>query len=191
MIKNVTVYLGSSSGNKPCFVEAAFALGKGLAEMGISVIYGGACVGTMKALADGVISAGGFITGVFPKGFKGKKENSSRGIEVLSHDVSEMVEVSDLGERKKVMEEMGECCIALPGSYGTFDELFEYVVNRQLGLHSKPVFILNLNGYYDPLVKMIDNMVENGFIREYDRELVKFCSDVREILGILCQSSES
>lgn len=182
-MKNVTVYLGSSSGNKPCFVEAAYHLGQGLAKKGIGVVYGGAAVGTMKALSDGVLSAGGNITGVFPKGFKGKKEARAEGIEVQNRELTSVVEVRDLSERKKVMEEMGEGCIALPGSFGTFDELFEYVVNRQLGFLPKPIFILNLNGYYDPLVQMIDNMAENGFIHDYDKNLIRFCDSVEDILS--------
>lgn len=185
MFKSVTVYLGSSSGNNPCFAEAARELGKELAKSGISVVYGGACVGTMKALADGVLSEGGSITGVFPKGFKGKWENSSRGIEVHSSCDTTSIEVEDMSERKRVMEELGECCVALPGSYGTMDELFQYVIKLQLGFTRKPVFVLNLNGYYDPLKALILNMYNNGFIGERDLNIIGFCDSVEELLSSL------
>lgn len=186
MIKTATVYLGSSTGNQPFFAEAAFSLGKELALRGIEIIYGGACVGTMQSLADGALSAGGKVTGVYPAGFKGKKENSSRGIEVQRRDLTRIIEVADLRERKKVMEEMGECCIALPGSYGTMDELFEYAVNKQLDFLPKPIYILNLNGYYDPLIQMIRNMCRYGFIKEYDEFLIIFCNSVEELVQKVC-----
>lgn len=174
--------MGSCSGNKPYFTEAAFSLGRALALRGVEIIYGGACVGTMKALSDGALSEGGSVTGVFPRGFKGKKENSSRGIEVENKNLTRVVEVADLQERKKVMEEMGDCCIVLPGSFGTFDELFEYAVNSQLGFLPKPIYILNLYGYYDPLEKMLQNMCEFGFMQGYDLSLITFCSSEEELL---------
>lgn len=185
MFKAVTVYLGSSLGNKPCFAEAANELGKGLAKSGISVVYGGACVGTMKALAVGVLSEGGSITGVFPKGFKGKPEICSTGIAVQSSMDTISIEVEDIPERKRVMESLGECCVTLPGSYGTMDELFQYVVNLQLGFTKKPVFVLNLNGYYDLLKELILNMFNNGFTGECDLNIIRFCDSVEELLSVI------
>lgn len=182
MERTALVYLGSSSGNKPIFVEAAKKLGKALAQKGFRTVYGGANVGTMKALADGVSEGKGEIIGVFPTGFKGKKENSSRGVEVMHHNLSRMIEVADMAERKKKMEEMSSFCIVLPGSFGTLDELFTFAINKQLGYNSKPIFILNLEGYYDPLIQMMHNMAINGFIRSEELDLITFCNSIDDIL---------
>jgi uncharacterized protein (TIGR00730 family) len=93
--------------------------------------------------------------------------------------------VEDMSERKKVMEKMSDCCIALPGSYGTLDELFEYIVNHQLGFHDKPVFILNLEGFYDPIIEMIEKMRETEFLKGYDQTFIHFCPSVEDILSKL------
>lgn len=181
--KTVAVYLGSKMGNNPIFMETAYQLGQNLAERGFEIVYGGANVGTMKALADGCMSVGGKITGVFPKGFKGKVENHS--IEVQHTNLPNMIESEGMQDRKKIMEEMSNYCIILPGSYGTMDEFFEYAVNNQLGFHNKPIFILNLNGFYDPLKMLVSNMVENGFLPAKDENVFKFCGTIDEIISEL------
>lgn len=185
MIKTAAIYLGSAIGRSQIFSDTAFRTGAELAKRGISVVYGGACVGTMNSLADGVISQNGEIIGVFPKGFKGKKSYQEKNIEVCHHGLTRLIEVEDMSQRKKVMEAMSDCCIALPGSYGTLDELFEYIVNHQLGFHDKPIFILNLEGFYDPIIDMIKKMKETGFLKGYDQSFIHFCSTVDELLGLL------
>lgn len=180
-----TVYLGSSLGDSPIFAEAAYNLGRSLAVNGISVIYGGACVGTMNSLAEGALSAGGEVIGVIPEGFKGKKSYQDKKIEVCHHGLTKLYEVRDMSERKQLMAELGDCCIALPGSYGTLDELFEYIVNTQLGFQNKPVYILNLEGYYDPIVDMIKKMEKRGFLKGYDLSIIHFFSNVDQLVESL------
>ncbi|MEG1288859.1 MAG: TIGR00730 family Rossman fold protein [Bacteroidales bacterium] len=184
-IKNVVVYLGSKSGNNPIFFETANLLGTQLANNKYNIIYGGANVGTMKALANSAIDAGGNVIGVFPDNFKGKKENRDRGIEVKHSHLTQMIIVKDMQERKKIMEQMSDCCIILPGSFGTLDELFEYAVNRQLGYHSKPIIIININGYYNPMKELINNMAENGFIPRNEISLLTYCNTVDEVIDML------
>ena len=182
MPEKVAVYLGSSPGNSPKFRENAYGLGAKLAEKKIEVIYGGASVGTMKSLAEGVLSRGGRLTGVFPDGFRGKKEYADKGLDERFHQVSEMVVTEGLSDRIATMEKMSDACIVLPGSYGTLNELFSYLLNRQLGFHSKPIYVLNTDGYYRPLKDLIDNMVKNGFISPADGRLLTFCDEVDELL---------
>lgn len=182
MIKTVAVYLGSAIGRSQIFSDTAFSLGAELAKKGISVVYGGACVGTMNSLANGVLSEDGEIIGVFPRGFKGKKSYQEKKIEVCHQGLTRLIEVEDMSERKKVMEQMSDCCIALPGSYGTLDELFEYIVNHQLGFHDKPVYILNLEGFYDPVMEMIEKMKETEFLKGYDQSFIFFCNTAEELL---------
>ena len=169
-IKTVTVYLGSRTGRGPKFVENAYKLGRLLAENGISIVYGGASVGTMKALADGAAAAGGHITGVFPAGFKGKRDNAAAGIDVGPGGVSltETIIVKDIAERIATMERIADAMIFLPGSFGTMTEAFSWMEEWQLGYHSKPAFVLNTDGYYDGLLTQFDKMISEGFMDGFD-----------------------
>lgn len=185
MIKSVAVYLGSKNGNSELFTHTARMLGRMLAENGYEIIYGGAAVGTMKELADGAMEAGGVVTGVFPENFKGKKESQEQKLEIRHCGVTQTILVKDMSERKKVMEERSDCCVILPGSFGTLDELFEYAVHRQLEFHLKPLFILNTAGYYNPLREQMHNMVHHGFIRPEESSLLCFCDTVEEVLSNL------
>lgn len=185
MITNVAVYLGSKPGNNPVFLETAASLGEQLALNHYHIIYGGAGIGTMRALADGAIKAGGKVTGVFPDNFKGKKEIKDSGIEIMHLSLTDMIKVKDMQQRKKVMEEMSDCCIILPGSFGTLDELTEYAVNRQLGHHNKPIVILNINGYYSPMKEMVINMKNCGFIPASEIEFLIYCNTIDEVIQVL------
>jgi uncharacterized protein (TIGR00730 family) len=185
MIRTAAVYLGSATGRSQIFSDTAYRIGAELAHNGIRIVYGGACVGTMNSLADGALSAQGEIIGVFPAGFKGKKSYQEKNIEVCHRGLSELIEVEDMSQRKKVMEQMSDCCIALPGSYGTMDELFEYIVNHQLGFHDKPVFILNLEGFYDPVIDLIKKMKETEFLKGYDQSFIHFCPTVEQLMELL------
>ncbi|MCF0163981.1 MAG: TIGR00730 family Rossman fold protein [Bacteroidales bacterium] len=162
-MKNVTVYLGSRTGKSEIFCNNAYKIGKLLSLNNIGVIYGGASVGTMRALAEGVVENGGQLLGVFPKGFKGKKDNAAKGIDVQERRFANFIETKDLDERIRIMEEKSDGCIILPGSCGTLHEFISYHEGHDLGQHSKPIAILNTNGYYNPLIALIDNMIENGF----------------------------
>ncbi len=182
MEKIAAVYLGSKMGNSPIFAQTAYELGKSLAHHKYTVIYGGASVGCMGELAKGALDNNGKVIGVFPKDFKGKQENKIAGIEVKHNSLSEMIMVNDMSERKKIMEANSQFCIILPGSFGTMDELFEYAVNLQLGFHTKPVYILNINGYYTPLIQLIDNMIDNGFIHHREKGLLKFVDTIEDLI---------
>ena len=180
------VYLGSHEGNDPIYMGTAYELGFRLAQEGIGVIYGGASIGTMGALAQGVADAEGECTGVFPEGFKGRPDVEAAGIDIRKSRLTEDIIVRDFSERKAVMERLSDCCIALPGSWGTLDELFTYATNTQLRFNGgKPLFVLNLEGYYDPLVTMVEKMLQEGFIDESSRNLLQFLPSVDAIVGAL------
>ena len=169
-INTVAVYLGSRSGKGNLFVENAFALGRMLAEAGIRIVYGGSSVGTMKALADGAVAAGGEIVGVFPVGFKGKKDNAAAGIDVGPGGVTltETIYVKDIAERIATMEHLSDAMIFLPGSFGTMTEAFSWLEEWQLGYHAKPAFILNSSGFYNGLLTQFDKMIAEGFMDSFD-----------------------
>ena len=186
-MKKIAVYLGSRSG-KQIHQDAAQQLGRRLAQNNFEIIYGGANVGTMGLLANAALAVGGKVIGVYPKEFKGKKENHSR--EIIHKELSELILVDSMSHRKEVMEAMSDACIIMPGSFGTFDEFFEYVVNKQLDFHTKPIYALNLAGYYSPLIAQIDNMIEAGFIAESERSIIAFCDTVEEIIALLLSSCD-
>ena len=163
MVKSVAVYLGSSEGSEK-FMEFAFNMGRSLAMKGIEVVYGGADVGTMKALADGALSAGGTITGVFPDGFGGKREVALSHRDIARRDLTRLISVKDFDERRKVMRELSDCCLVLPGSFGTMDELFCYAVENEIGVHDKISYVMNLDCYYDGLEAQIATMKREGFV---------------------------
>ena len=173
-IKCVAVYLGSKPGNSPIFTESATLLGKELALNGISVVYGGTTVGTMKALADGVLEGNGKLLGVFPRKFMHKG--------ILNPQLGETYITEDLKDRKSKMEELSDACVIMPGSYGNMDELFEYAVNNQLDGLQRPVFLLNLNGFYDNLLLQLDVMVNHGFLTPELRKMVINCPNVEAVI---------
>jgi len=179
-MKTVAIYLGSATGNDPVFAETAYRLGALLASEGISIVYGGSGIGTMGALADGALSKGGDIVGIFPEGFKGKRLLYKRGVRIDRLDLTRLHIVKDFAERKKVMEESSDCAIALPGGYGTMDELFEYAVGNEIGRHTKPVFVLNVNGFYDGMKDMVGKMCKSGFLPE-NEPIIQFCDTVGEL----------
>lgn len=178
----VAVYLGSSEHCRPVFLKTAYELGKRLAEAGHTLVYGGANVGTMKLLADGALDAGGYVIGVFPEGFRGTREVQESGIEVVRKDLPEMHFTADFAERKKLMEEISDCCVALPGSYGTLDELFTYACNRCVDTHSKQSYVLNIEGFYEPIKAMLRNIADNGFLKPSATGILTFCDSVDELI---------
>jgi uncharacterized protein (TIGR00730 family) len=155
------VFCGASTGHDPIYMEAARTVGRTLAERGIGVVYGGGHVGLMGAVADAAMEAGGRVVGVIPT-FMTHKE--------LAHErITELVMVRDMHERKRVMHERSQAVIALPGGFGTMDELFELLTWRQLGLHAKPMGLLNVNGYYDGLLAQMHHMEKEGFLHDATR----------------------
>jgi hypothetical protein len=134
-------------------------------------------------MASAAIQAGGRVTGVFPKNFKGKKESQDRRIEVRAQGLAEMIETPDLASRVAKMTELSQACIVLPGSYGTMHELFCWLLGHQLREHAKPVFILNTDGYYDCLRGLFETMASRGFMSAADAAIPCFCSTVDEIIA--------
>lgn len=180
------VYLGSNPGNDPKYVRNARELGRLLAAEGIEVIYGGARVGTMGAMSEGVMEAGGKITGVFPKGFKGRKTYASHGLDVRQKGEGygnyTYLEAGTFDERIRTMEQMADFCIILPGSYGTMHEFFSFFEGNELDRFNKPVAILNVDGYYDPLLQLIRNMTDAAFTGGEDLDLIIVAASPEELL---------
>ena len=182
----IAVYLGSHDGFDPIYCETAFELGRKLALKGVGVVYGGASVGTMGALARGVEAGGGECIGVYPEGFQGRPDIKEKGLEIRQDGLSRFIIVKDFAERKQTMEDLSDCCVALPGSWGTMDELFTYTTSTQLGFNGgKKLFVLNTKGFYDDLKRLLDTMLREGFIEEYSRDLIHFCDTVDELLVCL------
>lgn len=181
------VYLGSNPGNDPKYVRNARELGRLLAAEGIEVIYGGARVGTMGAMSEGVMEAGGKITGVFPKGFKGRKTYASHGLDVRQKGEGygnyTYLEAGTFDERIRTMEQMADFCIILPGSYGTMHEFFSFFEGNELDRFNKPVAILNVDGYYDPLLQLIRNMTDAAFTGGEDLDLIIVAASPEELLA--------
>jgi len=158
-MKSIVVFCGSSDGYNEAYREAAYELGAMLATRNIRIIYGGAKMGLMGALADGALENGGEVIGVIPEFLK--------TTEVAHERLTQLITVETMHERKLKMHELSDGIITLPGGWGTMEELFEMLTWSQLGLHSKPVGLLNVNGYYDALKALTDNMVAEGFLNEF------------------------
>lgn len=156
-IKTVCVYCGSGPGTNPRFVEAAQAFGKALAESGVGLVYGGGSIGLMGAVAAATLEHGGMVTGIIPD-FLVKRENAMTGVQ-------EMIVTHDMHERKRLMFERSDAFVALPGGIGTLEELVEQLTWQQLGRHSKPILLANIDGFWDPLLVLIDHMKQTAFIR--------------------------
>ncbi len=155
-MKSIVVFCGSGEGNKPVYKEAAHILGTTLAVQGIRLIYGGAKVGIMGAVAEAALAAGGEVIGVIP--------NFLRTKEVAHEGLTQLIVTENMHERKLKMHELSDGIIALPGGWGTMEELFEMLTWAQLGLHVRPVGLLNVNGYYNALNTLCDTMVNEGFL---------------------------
>src|SRR5213083_3080387 len=156
-IKTVCVYCGSGPGSSPSFVEAALALGKSFAENNIRLVYGGGSVGLMGAIAKSTLDHGGLVTGIIPDFLKSREHALSR--------VQEMIVTPDMHERKRLMFERSDAFVALPGGVGTLEELVEQLTWKQLGRHSKPVLLANIDGFWEPLLALLAHMRATQFIR--------------------------
>ena len=158
MIKTVCVYCGSGPGTNPHFMESARAFGKVLAESGIRLVYGGGSLGIMGAVASSVLDHGGMVTGIIPDFLK-LRENALKRVQ-------EMIVTPDMHERKRQMFERSDAFVALPGGIGTLEELVEQLTWQQLGRHSKPVLLANIDGFWEPLFALLTHMRETQFIRQ-------------------------
>jgi len=173
-MKRIAVFCGSSPGNDEIFAEKAYLLGQSLAERGIGLVYGGASVGLMGIIADGVLSKKGEVIGVMPHFLKEK--------EIDHKHLSELILTDSMHERKAKMSELADGFIALPGGFGTLEELFEVLAWAQLNIHKKPVALLNINGFYSDLVGMIETMVDKGLSKPEHRNLLLISDNINELL---------
>lgn len=173
-MNSVTVFCGSSFGFNEVYKDQANLLGQVLAKKGIRLVYGGAKVGLMGAVADGALSEGGEVIGVLPK-FLLEKELAHEGL-------TELILVDSMHERKLKMNDLCEGVMALPGGFGTMEELFEMLTWAQLGLHEKPVALLNINGYYDSMNVLTKTMVDNGFLKDVNRDMLLVSDNIEDLL---------
>ena len=191
-LKTVAVYLGSRAGRRPEYVQNARRLGQLLAAKGIGIVYGGASVGTMKALAEGALAVGGRVTGVFPEGFTGNKGNVAAGIDVSpgSLGLTEVVYVKNLPERIATMQRLSNAMVFLPGSFGTMTEVFCWMEEWQLGWSRKPAFVLNTDGYYDGLLEQMGRMTREGFMDPADAALLHPFAEPEDLVACIAEYCE-
>ncbi len=173
-LKNIVVFCASSPGHGPSFVEAAKVVGQVFVERGIRLVFGGGRVGLMGAVADSVMAHGGSVVGVIPK-FLNSKEIGHTGI-------TELIEVDTMHERKTKMNNLCDGVIALPGGFGTMEELFELTTWGQLGLHKKTIGILNVDGFYDHLINFIQHMVDTGLLKAENQKMILHSDNIEDLL---------
>jgi uncharacterized protein (TIGR00730 family) len=176
-LRRVCVFCGSSAGNAPEFRATAEALAREMAARGIGLVFGGGCVGLMGHLADAMLAAGGHAIGVIPDALVAR--------EIAHRGLPDLRVVHSMHERKSLMAELSDAFVALPGGFGTFEELCEAITWTQLGLHRKRCGLLNVAGFYDPLLSLFDGAVRAGFIRDASREIVHATADAGDLLDRL------
>ena len=174
-MKRICVFCGSNPGNNPVFLRTAESLGRFLAQNDVELVFGGGSVGLMGKIADTVLAEGGRVIGVIPKSLADK--------EVAHEGLTELQIVDSMHTRKAMMEELSDGFIALPGGFGTFEELCEIITWAQLGFHSKPCGFLNVDGYYDPLIDLFDKATAERFVHPEHRKLVLIEKDIEKMFG--------
>ncbi|MFW5700222.1 MAG: TIGR00730 family Rossman fold protein [Cyclobacteriaceae bacterium] len=181
-MNKICVFCGSSVGNDPMYTEAARKLGKLMAENNIGLVYGGGGIGLMGEIANAVMSNNGQVIGVIPR-FLAEKE--------LGHQqISELILTDSMHQRKQKMAELADGFIALPGGFGTLEELCEILTWVQLSIIEKPVAILNTNGFFDHLILLFEHMVNNGFLRESNRDILLQAKTPQEIIKIMKKNAK-
>jgi len=173
-MKRITVFCGSSFGTDEIYKEQATLLGQTLAKQNIELVYGGANVGLMGAVADGSLNEGGKVIGVLPDFLRSK--------EIAHTGLTELILVESMHERKTKMNDLCDGVIALPGGFGTLDELFEMITWAQLGLHKKPIAILNINGFYDSLLELMQTMTDKGLLKEVNQKMLLVSDNIEDLL---------
>lgn len=174
-MKRLCVYCGSNLGRDPAYASAGTSLGKSLAKESIGLVYGGASLGIMGAVADGVTAAGGEAVGIIPSDLLKK--------EIAHSKLTELKVVGSMHERKALMAKLSDGFIALPGGLGTLEELFEVWTWAQLGFHRKPCALLNVRSYYAPLITFLDQAVEEGFLQEMHRSMLIVEEDPEQLIA--------
>ena len=176
-MNKICVFCGSSSGTQKSVEEATHRLGQALVKRSLGLVYGGANVGLMGAIADSVLEAGGEVVGILPEFLQGKE---------LAHaHLTELIIVDSMHKRKMMMNELSDGVIALPGGFGTIEELFEILTWGQLGLHQQPVGLLNIDGFFDSLLDFVQNMVDKGFLKAANKDMLLVCDDVEVLLDMM------
>ena len=173
-MKKITVYCGANVGNNPIFAEQAYLLGKTLAQQQIGLVYGGGRVGLMGIIANAVMENGGEVIGVIPQFLSTK--------EIEHNDITEVIKVDTMHQRKSILFDLSDAFIAMPGGFGTMDELFEMLTCAQLGLHKKPIGLLNIDGFYDAFLTMLTTMVNKQFLRVENQQMLLHSSDIQSLL---------
>jgi len=176
-MKRISVFCGSSPGRDGIYEKTAKQLGEILAERKIGLVYGGTNVGLMNHVANGALGKGGEVIGVLPEFI------SKKGIAHLN--LTNLIVVNTMHDRKRKMHELSDGVIALPGGFGTLEEFFEVLTWGQLGLHKKPVGLLNINGFYDPLRVLTHLMVTEGFLKEENRKMLLISNEITELLDLM------
>jgi uncharacterized protein (TIGR00730 family) len=170
----VCVFAGSNAGSRPAYRAAAEALGRELAARHIGLVYGGARVGLMGAVADAVLAAGGTVTGVIPEALAEK--------EVAHSGLTDLRVVTSMHERKALMADLSDGFVALPGGWGTLDEFFEILTWAQLGIHQKPCGLLNVSGYFDGLLSFLEHSTKEGFVRREYQSMISVSDSASALL---------
>ena len=176
-IQTVAVFCASADGARPLYRAAAEELGRGLAERGLGLVYGGARVGLMQAVAEAALAAGGHVVGVIPEVLV--------DLEVAHEGLSELHVTSTMHTRKELIGRRSDAFVALPGGYGTFEELFEVLAWQTLRLHDKPIVLVNVEGFYDKLLVFLDYCVAEGMMSAKKREILWVASSVKEVFQVL------
>ena len=173
----VAIYCGSQQGARPIYMEMAAKLGKVLAQNDFHIVYGGSKIGLMGAMANEAIAGSAYVIGVMP-------EHLSKH-EIAHTNLSEIHVVESMHARKKMMADLADAFVAMPGGCGTLDEYFEIFTWSQIGLHDKPVILFNIDGYYDALLQHFERMLADGFVRTEQREILKVANSIEELLELL------
>lgn len=180
-IRNVTVYCASSRELAAVYRDAARDFGTAIARLGWGLNYGGDKIGLMGILADAVKAGGGRVVGIIPQKFVDWG--------VANPNCDEMIVTETMRQRKQILEHRGDALVALPGGLGTLEEIFEVIVGKQLGFHNKPLAILNVAGYYDPLLAMIEHGIEHRFIKQESKEIFFVARSVNELVDYLLEAA--
>ncbi len=173
-IKSIAVFCGSSEGNKKAIVKHAYKMGETLAKQNIDLVFGGSKLGLMGQVADGALDNDGLVFGVIPDFLKRK--------EVVHRNLTELITTKDMQQRKLKMHELSDGFVMLPGGFGTLEEFFEILTWSQLGLHQKPIGLLNCEGYFNDLISMMNTMVTRGFLKNENLDLIVISDDVEDLL---------
>jgi hypothetical protein len=188
--KKICVYCGASGKGPARHLQAAKKLGQIIGQENRELIYGGAAIGVMGALADAVLDENGRVIGVFPR-HSFKRDDQPEDEREIPHDgLSELHLVNSMHERKSKMADMADSFVILPGGLGTMDETFEILTWRQLGIHNLPIVLVNLDGYWDPFVALVDHIVDHNYASAADRNLITVVDTVDDILPTLDQLAE-